>query len=192
MGGGREVGGIKSPGTFVHYLKQLLFSLSLWLLSWISKRQDFFYQAPLGETECAIRVSENFFPAFQAGSRSRGDGTSCNRESEKTLKCCSDLCWFKPHMSHCFRCLCIASNTTKYKIQRRKSQGAGYVNGREFIGAHPVKCHEPSQAVTVTSILPAHSAPHISDMAFFWFISDCSAQVRTHQAVKQKHCRSHF
>lgn len=35
--------GNKSPGTFVHYLKQLLFALSFLLSNLISKRQDFFY-----------------------------------------------------------------------------------------------------------------------------------------------------
>lgn len=51
--------GNKSPGTSVHYLKQLLLSFSLLLSNLISKRQDFFYKAPLGETDHAIRVPEN-------------------------------------------------------------------------------------------------------------------------------------
>jgi len=37
-----EDGGNKSLGTFVHYLKRPLFSLSLLLSNSISKRQDFF------------------------------------------------------------------------------------------------------------------------------------------------------
>lgn len=60
MRGGEKVREKNSPGTFVHYLKQLLFfPLSLLLLDLISKRQDLLCKAPLGETDRAVGISEN-------------------------------------------------------------------------------------------------------------------------------------
>lgn len=106
--------GNKSPGTSVHYLKQLLLSLSLLLSNLISKRQDFFYKAPLGETDRAIRVSENTsFQHFRQKEGAEEMEQEAMGKSEKTLKCSPNLCWFKPHMSHCFRCL----RTLSYQIQ---------------------------------------------------------------------------